>query len=177
MSSAPLSARAWAVQEINRREPRVFNYTQDKDGRAKKVSEIFGCNTFNSKAMKDKLPKQTYAKLQQTIKRGSKLDRSIANEVAHPVKEWAIENGATHFCNWFQPQTGLTAEKHDAFLSFDDEGLPIEHFSGSQLIQSEPDASSFPSGGMRATFEARGYTAWDPSSPIFIADEPNGKTL
>src|SRR6185436_1764941 len=91
--------------------------------------------------------------------------------------EWALEKGATHFCHWFQPQTGLTAEKHDAFLTFDDEGHPMERFSGAQLIQSEPDASSFPSGGMRTTFEARGYTAWDPSSPIFIVDGPNGKTL
>jgi glutamine synthetase len=97
--------------------------------------------------------------------------------VAHAVKEWALEKGATHFCHWFQPQTGLTAEKHDAFLTFDDEGMPMERFSGAQLIQSEPDASSFPSGGMRSTFEARGYTAWDPSSPIFIVDGPNGKTL
>ena len=93
------------------------------------------------------------------------------------MKEWALGKGATHFCHWFQPQTGLTAEKHDAFLTFDDDGRPMERFSGAQLIQSEPDASSFPSGGMRTTFEARGYTAWDPSSPIFIVDGPNGKTL
>ncbi len=175
--SSGSNARLWAIQEVSRRTPRVFDVPKDKEGRPAKVSEMYGCNTFNSQVMKEKLPKQVYAKLQETIKRGSKLDKTIANEVAHAVKEWAIDNGATHFCHWFQPQTGLTAEKHDAFLTFDDEGAPIERFSGSQLIQSEPDASSFPSGGMRATFEARGYTAWDPSSPIFIAEEPNGKTL
>ncbi|HEX2912660.1 MAG TPA: glutamine synthetase III [Chloroflexia bacterium] len=174
MSSNP---RYWAIEEVSTRTPRIFDYPKDKDGRPLKVTDFYGCNTFNSRAMKDKLPKPIYAKLQETIKRGAKLDKAIANEVAHAVKEWAIENGVTHFCHWFQPQTGLTAEKHDAFLTFDDEGTPIERFSGSQLIQSEPDASSFPSGGMRATFEARGYTAWDPSSPIFIADGPNGKTL
>jgi glutamine synthetase len=142
-----------------------------------KVMEAFGSNTFNADAMKQKLPKAVYHSLQETIRRGTKLDHSIANEVAHAVKEWALAKGATHFCHWFQPQTGLTAEKHDAFLTFDDEGQPMERFSGAQLIQSEPDASSFPSGGMRTTFEARGYTAWDPSSPIFIVDGPNGKTL
>ncbi len=175
--SSGTNPRLWAIQEVSRRTPRIFDLPKDKDGRPLKVSEMFGSSTFNSKVMKEKLPKSVYNKLQQTIKRGSKLDKAIANEVAHAVKEWAIENGATHFCHWFQPQTGLTAEKHDAFLTFDDEGEAIERFSGSQLIQSEPDASSFPSGGMRSTFEARGYTAWDPSSPIFIAEEPNGKTL
>jgi glutamine synthetase len=127
--------------------------------------------------MADKLPRHIFKELQHTIKQGSKLNKSIANEVAHAVKEWALEKGATHFCHWFQPHTGLTAEKHDSFLTFDDDGQPMERFSGSQLIQSEPDASSFPSGGMRATFEARGYTAWDPSSPIFILEGGNGKTL
>jgi glutamine synthetase len=142
-----------------------------------RVRDVFGANTFNLAAMKQKLPKPIFQSLHETIRRGAKLDPSIANEVAHAVKEWALEKGATHFCHWFQPQTGLTAEKHDAFLTFDEEGMPVERFSGAQLIQSEPDASSFPSGGMRTTFEARGYTAWDPSSPIFIVDGPNGKTL
>src|SRR5207249_5844798 len=146
-------------------------------GRGYKVSEVFGINTFNYKTMKERLPETVYLKLKHTISGGSKIDKSIAGEVARAAKEWAIERGATHFCHWFQPQTGLTAEKHDAFLTFDDEGRPMERFSGAQLIQSEPDASSFPSGGMRTTFEARGYTAWDPSSPIFIVDGPNGKTL
>jgi glutamine synthetase len=141
------------------------------------VHDSFGSNTFDAAAMRAKLPKPVFHSLQETIRRGKKLDPSIASEVAHAVKEWALEKGATHFCHWFQPQTGLTAEKHDAFLTFDEEGLPMERFSGAQLIQSEPDASSFPSGGMRTTFEARGYTAWDPSSPIFVVDGPNGKTL
>lgn len=168
MSTNP---RLWALQEVSHRVPRVFDVPKER------IADLFGANTFNEKVMISKLSKPTYRKLQETIKRGKKLDKSIADEIAHAVKEWALENGATHFCHWFQPQTGITAEKHDAFLTFNDEGQPIERFSGSQLIQSEPDASSFPSGGMRATFEARGYTAWDPSSPIFIAEEPNGKTL
>jgi glutamine synthetase len=166
-----MNPRLWALQEVSHRKPRSFTAPKER------VSEMYGCNTFNEKVMTSKLSKPTYRKLQETIKMGKKLDKSIADEIAHAVKEWAIENGATHFCHWFQPQTGITAEKHDAFLTFNDEGQAMERFSGSQLIQSEPDASSFPSGGMRATFEARGYTAWDPSSPIFIAEETNGKTL
>jgi glutamine synthetase len=142
-----------------------------------RMLETFGRNTFGPEVMKEKLPRPVYHSLQDTVRRGARLDPSIANEVAHAIKEWALSKGATHFCHWFQPQTGLTAEKHDSFLTFDDDGLALERFSGSQLIQSEPDASSFPSGGMRSTFEARGYTAWDPSSPIFIVDGPNGKTL
>jgi glutamine synthetase len=167
------SPRHWAIREANSRP--IRSLAEMVGGT--KVREVFGSNTFDLQAMKQKLPKPIFQSLQQTIRRGTKLDPGIANEVAHAVKEWALEKGATHFCHWFQPQTGLTAEKHDAFLTFDDEGLPMERFSGAQLIQSEPDASSFPSGGMRTTFEARGYTAWDPSSPIFIVDGPNGKTL
>jgi glutamine synthetase len=113
----------------------------------------------------------------KTVHGGHRLDQGIATVVAHAVKEWALEKGATHYCHWFQPNTGATAEKHDAFLTTGDDGEPIERFDASQLIQGEPDASSFPSGGLRATFEARGYTAWDPSSPIFVMDSPNGKTL
>ena len=165
--------RLWAIREATSRSIRSL----PEMAGGMKVMEAFGSNTFNADAMKQKLPKAVYQSLQETIRRGTKLDHSIANEVAHAVKEWALAKGATHFCHWFQPQTGLTAEKHDAFLTFDDEGQPMERFSGAQLIQSEPDASSFPSGGMRTTFEARGYTAWDPSSPIFIVDGPNGKTL
>jgi glutamine synthetase len=178
MATMPsINPRMWALQQVSTRTPRHFDWAVNKDGEILKVSELMGINTFNNKVMKKKLSKTTYNQLQAAIKKGGKLDRNIANEVAQAMKEWAIENGATHFCHWFQPQTGITAEKHDAFLSFDDEGQPVENFSGSQLIQSEPDASSFPSGGRRSTFEARGYTAWDPSSPAFIADEPNGKTL
>jgi glutamine synthetase len=165
--------RLSAIQEVTARRircvPDVANGTP--------MLETFGCNTFSAEVMKNKLPRPVFQSLQETVRRGAKLDPSIANEVAHAVKEWAQSKGATHFCHWFQPQTGLTAEKHDAFLTFDDDGLPLERFSGSQLIQSEPDASSFPSGGMRTTFEARGYTAWDPGSPIFIVEGPNGKTL
>ena len=126
--------------------------------------------------MRDKLPRDIYAKLVDAVKHGKKLDLDVAPRVAQAIKEWAIAHGATHFTHWFQPQTGLTAEKHDAFLSFDD-GQPMEAFGASQLIQSEPDASSFPSGGLRATWEARGYTAWNPASPVFIAEWAGVKTL
>ena len=165
--------RLWAIREVTSRSIRSL----PEMAKGTKLLETFGCNTFNTEAMKHKLPKPVFESLQETIRRGKKLDPAISNEVAHAVKEWALAKGATHFCHWFQPQTGLTAEKHDAFLTFDDHGMPMERFSGAQLIQSEPDASSFPSGGMRTTFEARGYTAWDPGSPIFIVDGPNGKTL
>ena len=168
-----LSGRLWAIGEVASRSIRSLPDMAS----GVKVLDLFGCNTFDVAAMKKKLPKPIFNSLQETVRRGSRLDPAIANEVAHAVKEWALGKGATHFCHWFQPQTGLTAEKHDAFLTFDDDGRPMERFSGAQLIQSEPDASSFPSGGMRTTFEARGYTAWDPSSPIFIVDGPNGKTL
>lgn len=170
---SPLSGRLWAIGEVASRTSRSV----PDMAAGVKVLDLFGTNTFDVGAMKKKLPKPVFGSLQETIRRGSRLDPAIANEVAHAVKEWALSKGATHFCHWFQPQTGLTAEKHDAFLTFDDDGRPMERFSGAQLIQSEPDASSFPSGGMRTTFEARGYTAWDPSSPIFIVDGPNGKTL
>jgi len=136
----------------------------------------FGINTFNDQVMRERLPKDTYRNLRDTIKKGEKLDMSIANTVAHAMKEWAISKGVSHFTHWFQPQTGLTAEKHDAFLEFD-EGHPLERFRGNQLVQGEPDASSFPSGGARSTFEARGYTAWDPSSLAFIVDGPKGGIL
>src|SRR5262245_24571823 len=167
------SGRLWAIREVTARSIR----STPELARGMKVREIFGSNTFDETAMKQKLPKAVYHSLLETVRRGERLEATIANEVAHAVKEWALAKGATHFCHWFQPQTGLTAEKHDAFLTFDEQGSPMERFSGAQLIQSEPDASSFPSGGMRTTFEARGYTAWDPSSPIFIVDGPNGKTL
>ncbi|MFA6093456.1 MAG: glutamine synthetase III [Elusimicrobiota bacterium] len=137
----------------------------------------YGHLTFNKKAMARHLSKQTYGKLLDVVENGEKMETEIADEVAHAMKEWAISLGATHFCHWFQPQRGLTAEKHDSFLSFDEAGAPIDRFSGRQLIQSEPDASSFPSGGMRSTFEARGYTAWDPTSPAFILHSTKGATL
>ena len=139
--------------------------------------EYFGELTFNKSMMKKKLSKETYRKLIATIDSGDPLDESIAGDVAHAMKEWAIENGATHFTHWFQPQRGGTAEKHDAFLDYGEDGEFIERFSAKQLIQSEPDASSFPSGGMRCTFEARGYTAWDPTSPAFLLEAGDTKTL
>jgi len=142
-----------------------------------KVCDIYGELIFNNKVMKKKLNKDLYNKLIAIIDAGEPLDESIAADTAHAMKDWAIENGATHFTHWFQPQRGGTAEKHDAFICYDDEGEIIERFSASQLIQSEPDASSFPSGGMRSTFEARGYTAWDPTSPAFLLESSNTTTL
>ncbi len=148
-----------------------------ENGNNKAVSSYFGAMTFDKEVMRKKLPKEVFLALQQTIQTGDKLSEDIAGVVAHGMKEWAMEHGATHYTHWFQPMTGATAEKHDAFLTFDKEGKPIERFSGGQLIQGEPDASSFPSGGMRTTFEARGYTAWDPSSPAFLMKGGKGLTL
>lgn len=134
------------------------------------ISEIFGSLVFNDTTMKDRLPKETYKALKKTIQDGKTLDLSLANVVAHAMKEWALEKGATHFTHWFQPLTGITAEKHDSFITPTDDGNVIMTFSGKELVKGEPDASSFPSGGLRATFEARGYTAWDPTSYAFIKD-------
>ncbi len=134
------------------------------------VPEMFGSCVFNDEAMRKYLPKGTYKELKKTIEDGKALDINIANVVAHAMKEWAIENGATHYTHWFQPMTGITAEKHDSFISPTSGGKVIMEFSGKELIKGEPDASSFPSGGIRATFEARGYTAWDPTSYAFIKD-------
>jgi len=141
------------------------------------TSSYFGINTFGARQMRDKLPKDIYQKLVEAVRLGKKLDLEIAPTVAQVIKEWAVSRGVTHFCHWFQPQTGLTAEKHDAFMNFDENKSAIEQFTGDQLIQSEPDASSFPSGGLRATWEARGYTAWNPASPVFIMESPGAKTL
>ena len=136
-----------------------------------KVSELFGTNVFNDSVMKERLPEDVYENLKSTIKEGKTIDSSIADTVASAMKEWAISKGATHYTHWFQPLTGITAEKHDSFISPTDDGHIIMEFSGKELIKGEPDASSFPSGGLRATFEARGYTAWDPSSYAFVKDE------
>ncbi len=135
-----------------------------------KVSELFGSNVFGDSVMKDRLPEDVYIALKSTIKEGKTIDSGIADTVANAMKEWALEKGATHFTHWFQPLTGITAEKHDSFISPTDDGHIIMEFSGKELIKGEPDASSFPSGGLRATFEARGYTAWDPSSYAFVKD-------
>jgi len=136
-----------------------------------KISDYFGSLTFNREAMKQFLTKETYRKVIAAIEKGEKIDRRIADQVAASLKTWAIDKGATHYTHWFHPLTGATAEKHDAFIIPADDGKAIENFQGSELIQQEPDASSFPSGGIRNTFEARGYTAWDPSSSAFIMDQ------
>ena len=134
------------------------------------IPEIYGSLVFNDKIMRSKLPKDMYKALKKTIENGSHLELDVANSVAVAMKEWAIENGATHYTHWFQPMTNVTAEKHDSFISPTGDGQVIMDFSGKELVKGEPDASSFPSGGLRATFEARGYTAWDPTSPAFIKD-------
>ena len=134
------------------------------------IPEIYGSMVFNDKVMRERLPKDIYTAVRKTSKNGTHLELDVANTVAAVMKEWAIEKGATHFTHWFQPMTGLTAEKHDGFISPTEDGQVIMEFSGKELVKGEPDASSFPSGGLRATFEARGYTAWDPSSPAFVKD-------
>ena len=135
------------------------------------VDRVFGSNVFSDAVMKERLPKQIYKGLKKTIDEGVPLDPNVAEVVANALKDWAIEKGATHFTHWFQPMTGLTAEKHDAFISPTSDGRVILGFSGKELIKGEPDASSFPSGGLRATFEARGYTAWDVTSPAFLKEK------
>lgn len=147
-------------------------------GDTTKVAEIFGMNVFNDTVMRERLPKNVYKNLKQTIETGTELDSSISDVVAHAMKDWAIERGATHYSHWFQPLTGITAEKHDAFISVPDgNGRVIMEFSGKELIKGEPDASSFPSGGLRSTFEARGYTTWDCTSPAFLREDTLGVTL
>lgn len=142
------------------------------------VTKIFGQNVFNDTVMRERLPKKIYEELKKTIENEKELDPSIADSVAHAMKEWAIEKGATHYTHWFQPLTGITAEKHDSFISAPrPDGKVIMEFSGKELIKGEPDASSFPSGGLRATFEARGYTVWDCTSPAFVKEDAAGATL
>jgi glutamine synthetase len=136
-----------------------------------KVTEEYGSLVFTDQDMQERLPKPTYKELRRVIDEGKELNLDIANEVAHAMKDWALEHGATHFTHWFQPLTGITSEKHDSFINPNGDGTVLMAFSGKELVQGEPDASSFPSGGLRATFEARGYTVWDPMSPAFIKDE------
>ena len=135
-----------------------------------KVPELFGSMVFDDSVMRTKLPKISYKEFRRTIEAGEPLSLELANVIASAMKDWAVEKGITHFTHWFQPMTGITAEKHDSFISPLGDGKVIMDFSGKELIRGEPDASSFPSGGLRATFEARGYTAWDPTSPAFIKD-------
>jgi glutamine synthetase len=164
------SAAIAAITNFKAIAPRVsFKDTPLKD--------LFASNVFNDEAQRERLPKMVFKKLQQTIKKGAPLDPAIADAVAIAMKDWAIERGATHFTHIFYPMTGITAEKHDSFVSPTGDGKAILEFSGKELVQGEPDASSFPSGGLRATFEARGYTAWDPTSPAYILENPNGTVL
>lgn len=158
----------------------ILEYTPTSSGmhfHEEKPTEIYGCNVFSDQVMRERLPKDVYKSLKKTIELGEKLDPTIADIVAAAMKDWAIEKGATHFTHVFFPLTGLTAEKHDSFLVPDGKGGAIAEFSGKMLIQGEPDASSFPSGGLRTTFEARGYTAWDVTSPAYILENPNGTFL
>lgn len=176
-----MSFRKEAVLASISRTPRKIDRPKDGLGKPLSISEFFGCNTFGLNQIKEKLQKDAYEALMSMVQKGAPLSKTTADEVANVIKDWAMSQGVSHFCHWFQPMTGLTAEKHDAFIQTrtteTGQTLAIEKFSGSSLIQSEPDASSFPSGGMRTTFEARGYTAWDPTSPVFIMEAVNGKTL
>ena len=167
------SSRLQAIEAVTNYKPLSppLNFAETPSG------ELYGSNVFGMTEMQKRLPKQVFRSLKKTIEKGEKLDTSVADTVASAIKSWAIEKGATHYAHVFYPLTGLTAEKHDSFLSPDGNGGAVAEFSGSALIQGEPDASSFPSGGIRATFEARGYTAWDVTSPAYILENPNGTTL
>jgi len=142
-----------------------------------KITGIFNSNVFTLKTARENLTDEHYKSLITSIRGGKKIDRTMANQIAIGIKAWAESKGVTHYTHWFQPLTGTTAEKHDSFFTLKGDGTAIEEFDGAALIQQEPDASSFPSGGLRATFEARGYTAWDPASPAFIIEIGQGKTL
>src|SRR5881275_134232 len=156
---------------------RDWSVTEAKEPRAPRVTEAFGSLVFNDAVQQARLAKPEYHALRRTITHGEPLDPSVAGAVAAAMKDWAVEHGATHYTHWFQPMTGITAEKHDSFLSQTPDGRGVAEFNGKELIRGEPDASSFPSGGMRSTFEARGYTAWDPTSPPWLLINPNGSTL
>ncbi len=167
------TARQSAIQAIAAAKPTLNRI----DFRKNHLKELFGTNVFHEEEQKARLPKPVFKALQKTIKIGVPLDPTVADAVASVMKDWAMEHGATHYTHLFQPMTGLTAEKHDSFLSPTGTGGAIAEFSGKELVKGEPDASSFPSGGIRATFEARGYTGWDPTSPAYIRETPNGATL
>ncbi|MBL0271437.1 MAG: glutamine synthetase III [Chitinophagaceae bacterium] len=155
----------------------LANGAETKVDASPKITGIFGSNVFSLKTAREFLSDEAYKSLQSSIKASQKIDRAMANQIANGIRAWAESRGVSHFTHWFQPLTGTTAEKHDSFFTLKGDGTPIEQFEGDALVQQEPDASSFPSGGLRATFEARGYTAWDPSSPPFIMEIGNGKTL
>jgi glutamine synthetase len=175
------SPRRAARLAVHQRQPRRFDPPRQPDGHRSPVSAYFGRHVLDLIKLKERLPRETYQSLLGTLRNGTPLARETAETIASVAREWATSHGATHFTHWFQPMTGLTAEKHDSFIDLNVQ-LPgelkvLERFSGSQLTQGEPDASSFPSGGVRSTFEARGYTAWDPSSPLFLVESVNGRTL
>src|SRR5262245_12914746 len=161
MSAAEIRHEAIKAIATTRYELQRVNF------REAHIKEMFGENVFNEAVQRERLPKAVFKALQKTIRLGQPLDPAVADAVANAMKDWAIEKGATHFTHLFQPMTGLTAEKHDSFLVPTGDGKAIAEFSGKELIKGEPDASSFPSGGIRTTFEARGYTAWDPTSPAY----------
>ncbi|MDX5346496.1 MAG: glutamine synthetase III, partial [Hymenobacteraceae bacterium] len=160
-----------ALEQVTQREPKPVNRPSDK------ITDYFGQNVFNWDAMRATLSGDYFKKLKKAIKSGGKVERELADAVAAAMKTWAMSKGATHYTHWFQPLTGETAEKHDSFFDLTGDGQAIETFKGSALVQQEPDASSFPSGGIRNTFEARGYTAWDPTSPAFLIENAGAKTL
>ena len=174
---AQTNARQAAIASVANRNAETGLSPARLTDRETPVRQLFGVNVFSDEVMRSRLPESVYRALRATIKKGAALDPAIADVAASAMKEWAMERGATHYTHWFQPMTGLTAEKHDSFLSPTDAGTAIAEFSGKELVRGEPDASSFPSGGIRNTFEARGYTAWDPTSPAFILENPNGTTL
>src|SRR6187431_1611602 len=171
MGSAALSEAVKSIRDWSLGDGRVSTTSSEK------AADIFGSRVFTDKLQKERLPKSVYQALRRTITQGESLDLSVADAVATAMKDWAVEHGATHYTHWFQPLTGITAEKHDSFLSPTGDGSAIAEFRGKELIQGEPDASSFPSGGMRSTFEARGYTAWDPTSPPWLLYNGNSVTL
>ena len=153
--------RFHAIKESLKYKPVLVEETERR-------SDLFGKNVFNENTMRHYLTKDAFIGVMNAIQFGKKIDRNIADQVASSMKDWALSKGVTHYTHWFQPLTGSTAEKHDAFFETIGEGMAVEKFGGNQLVQQEPDASSFPHGGIRNTFEARGYTAWDPTSPAFI---------
>ena len=157
--------RFQVVEEAFKKKPLDVKTPSDRP------SDYFGKKVFNREKMNKYLPMDVYDKMIDVMENGTRLDRKVADAVAKGMKQWAMENGATHYTHWFQPLTEGTAEKHDAFIEFNGDGGTVEEFTGKLLVQQEPDASSFPSGGIRSTFEARGYSAWDPTSPVFIIDD------
>ena len=166
-----MSLRSDAVNHVSHFKP------ESPDIKSAKITGVFGESVFTTKTAREYLSDEAYKSLITSIKGGKKIDRTVAGQIASGMRAWAETKGVTHFTHWFQPLTGATAEKHDSFFTLKGDGTAIEEFDGATLIQQEPDASSFPNGGLRATFEARGYTAWDPSSPPFIIEIGNGKTL